>query len=75
MGWRETGNETGTDPRHPSLRHRPCAQREARTGPETHRKPENRKNSAPSGRYMQVLRIVSGAAPGVGVLPAAGILK
>lgn len=30
---------------------------------------------APSGRYMTVLRIVSGAAIGVGVLLVAGILK
>ena len=33
------------------------------------------KNSGPSARYMTVLRIVSGAALGVGVLLLAGILK
>lgn len=33
------------------------------------------KGGAPSGKYMTVLRIVSGAALGVGVLLAAGILK
>lgn len=33
------------------------------------------KDNAPSGRYMRVLRIVSGAALGVGVLLVAGILK
>ena len=32
-------------------------------------------SSAPSDRYMRVVRIVSGAALGVGVLLAAGILK
>ena len=32
-------------------------------------------HKAPSGRYMTVLRIVSGAALGLGVLLAAGILK
>lgn len=33
------------------------------------------KSDAPSGRYMRVLRIFSGAALGVGVLLVAGILK
>ena len=33
------------------------------------------KSSAPSDRYMKVLRIVSGAALGVGVLLVVGILK
>ena len=33
------------------------------------------KGSAPSSRYMTVLRIVSGTALGVGVLLAAGILR
>ena len=33
------------------------------------------KADAPSGKYITVLRIVSGAALGVGVLLAAGILK
>lgn len=32
-------------------------------------------SKAPSGRYLTVLRIVSGAAIGVGVLLAAGILR
>ena len=36
---------------------------------------KNEKSSAPSARYMTVLRIVSGAALGVGVLLLAGILK
>ena len=33
------------------------------------------KSSAPSDRYMRALRIVSGAALGVGVLLVVGILK
>ena len=33
------------------------------------------KSGAPSGRYMGVLRVVSGTALGLGVLLAAGILK
>ena len=33
------------------------------------------KSNAPSGRCMRVLRVVSGAALGVGVLLLAGILK
>lgn len=33
------------------------------------------KSNAPSGRYMRVVRIVSGTALGLGVLLAAGILK
>ena len=33
------------------------------------------KDGAPSGKYMTVLRIVSGAALGVGVLLVAGVLK
>ena len=33
------------------------------------------KSSDPSGRYMRALRIVSGAALGVGVLLLVGILK
>ena len=33
------------------------------------------KSNAPSGSYMRVLRVVSGAALGVGVLLAVGILK
>lgn len=32
-------------------------------------------SNAPSGKYMRVVRIVSGAALGVGVLLIAGILK